>query len=393
MVRRGALAFLLATLLVAAPAAGDPGADKAKIDAQIGNLRGRIASADERTSVLTTEISSATARIRSLQAGIAVEQSQLAEIEAQLAALRARLEQLNARHAEQSRKLGMLRDQHATAIARLEARVRQIYLEDTPDALSFVLEASSFNDLLDHVEFLNDIGRQDDRIADQVARATAAMAAARAETARIRAGVAETTRAVAARAAEQRVLRDRLVSSRDALASARSDKRETLGEIRADRADFVAEVEALERESAALAAQIRSSQGAGIASSGSGVSASGFLWPVHGAVVSGYGWRWGRMHEGIDITVSSGTPVVAAASGTVIYAGWLGGYGNLVVVDHGNGLSTAYAHNSGFAVGVGASVGQGQTIAYSGSTGNSSGPHVHFEVRVNGSAVDPLGYL
>jgi murein DD-endopeptidase MepM/ murein hydrolase activator NlpD len=397
MVRRGALAFLSATLLAAAPAAGDPGADKARIDARIGSLRGTIARADARTSVLTTEITSATARIRSLQVDISAEQSRLAGIEAQLAALRGRLERLNARHAEQSRKLGILKEQHATSIARLEARVRQIYVEDTPDALSFVLEASSFSDLLDHVEFLNDIGRQDDRIARRVAQATAAMAGARAETARIRSRVADTTRVVAARVAEQRAARDRLVASRDALASARSDKRETLGAIRADRADFVAEVEAgpppPPHHPPALAEKIRSSQGAGIASTGSGVSASGFLWPVHGAVVSGYGWRWGRMHEGVDISVASGTSVVAAASGTVIYAGWLGGYGNLVVVDHGNGLSTAYAHNSGFAVGVGASVGQGQTIAYSGSTGNSSGPHVHFAVRVNGAAVDPLGYL
>ena len=99
------------------------------------------------------------------------------------------------------------------------------------------------------------------------------------------------------------------------------------------------------------------------------------------------------MHEGIDITASSGTPVRSSAGGSVIYAGWLGGYGNLVVVDHGGGLSTAYAHNSSFASSVGQSVAAGQVIAYSGNTGNSSGPHVHFEVRVNGSAVDPLGYL
>jgi len=110
-------------------------------------------------------------------------------------------------------------------------------------------------------------------------------------------------------------------------------------------------------------------------------------------VVSGFGLRWGRMHEGIDITCDTGTSVRAAGAGTVIYAGWLGGYGNLVVVDHGGGLSTAYAHNSSFAAAVGQSVAAGQVIAYSGSTGNSSGPHVHFEVRVNGSAVDPLGYL
>ena len=99
------------------------------------------------------------------------------------------------------------------------------------------------------------------------------------------------------------------------------------------------------------------------------------------------------MHEGIDIAVPSGTPVHAAAAGTVVYAGWLGGYGNIVVVDHGNGLSTAYGHNSSLSVAQGASVGAGSVIALSGNTGHSTGPHVHFEVRVNGAAVDPTRYL
>jgi murein DD-endopeptidase MepM/ murein hydrolase activator NlpD len=99
------------------------------------------------------------------------------------------------------------------------------------------------------------------------------------------------------------------------------------------------------------------------------------------------------MHDGIDLAVPSGTAVVASAAGTVIYAGWMGGYGNLVVVDHGGGIATAYGHNTGVTVGQGQQVAQGQLIAYSGNTGNSTGPHVHFEVRVNGGAVDPLGYL
>jgi murein DD-endopeptidase MepM/ murein hydrolase activator NlpD len=103
--------------------------------------------------------------------------------------------------------------------------------------------------------------------------------------------------------------------------------------------------------------------------------------------------RWGRMHEGIDIAGSSGTPIAAAASGTVIVAGWSGGYGNLVVIDHGNGISTAYGHNSSLAVSVGQTVGQGAIIAGMGTTGHSTGVHCHFEVRVNGAAVDPLGYL
>jgi murein DD-endopeptidase MepM/ murein hydrolase activator NlpD len=391
--RRLPLALLLAVLLLAAPAAGDPGADKARIDGEIGRLRGKIASADASTAVLTTEITAVTRRIRAVEAEVAAEESRLETIEAQLAVQQDSLDRLNARFEEQSRRLVNLRRQHSTAIDRLEQRIRQIYIEDTPDALSFVLEASSYADLLDHVEYVNDIGRQDERIATQVAGAKKAMAAARAETARVRERVAETTRAIAAQAARQRAARDRLLASRSSLAEARSEKRGTLASIRSDRAEFVAEVEALERESAILAAKLRSSQGVAGVSSGSGVSASGFLWPVHGPVTSGFGWRWGRMHEGVDIAVPTGTPVAAVASGTVVHAGWLGGYGNLVVVDHGDGLSTAYAHNSSIAAGVGASVGQGQVIAYSGNTGNSSGPHVHFEVRVNGSAVDPLGYL
>jgi len=99
------------------------------------------------------------------------------------------------------------------------------------------------------------------------------------------------------------------------------------------------------------------------------------------------------MHEGIDIGAGSGTPIAAAATGTVIYCGWMSGYGNLTVIDHGGGLATAYGHQSGLAVGCGTSVAQGQVIGYVGCTGHCFGPHLHFEVRVNGSPVDPLGYL
>src|SRR4029453_4171366 len=110
-------------------------------------------------------------------------------------------------------------------------------------------------------------------------------------------------------------------------------------------------------------------------------------------VTSPFGWRWGRMHEGVDIAVAYGTPIHAAASGTVIVCGWLGGYGNLVAIDHGGGISTAYGHQSSIAVGSGAVVGPGEVIGYVGSTGHSTGPHLHFEVRVNGVPQDPLAYL
>ena len=194
------------------------------------------------------------------------------------------------------------------------------------------------------------------------------------------------------RTAEQRAVRDRLVASRDQLAAARSLKNEALGAVRHDRKEFLDEVTALQAQSAALAARIRAAQAAAPAPTTPAVSGGGpFIWPVNGVLTSGFGWRWGRMHEGIDIAAPQGSPVVAAAAGTVIYAGWMGGYGNLVVIDHGGGIATAYGHNSAIAVGGGQSVAQGQVVSYCGSTGHSTGPHVHFEVRVNGSPVDPLG--
>lgn len=99
------------------------------------------------------------------------------------------------------------------------------------------------------------------------------------------------------------------------------------------------------------------------------------------------------MHEGLDIAGANDTPISAAASGTVIVAGWQGGYGYMVVIDHGGGMTTGYAHMNNVSVSVGQAVGQGTKVGGMGSTGNSTGTHVHFEVRVNGGAVNPIGYL
>lgn len=159
--------------------------------------------------------------------------------------------------------------------------------------------------------------------------------------------------------------------------------------MQASKAEYLHEVAGLLASSAQVTSQIQS---AGSSSYDSTPSASGLIWPVGGPVVSGFGMRWGRMHEGIDIAVGYGTPIQASASGTVIFAGWMGGYGNHVIIDHGGGLATGYAHQSSIAVG-GGSVSQGQVIGYVGCTGHCFGPHLHFEVRINGSAVDPLGYL
>lgn len=116
-------------------------------------------------------------------------------------------------------------------------------------------------------------------------------------------------------------------------------------------------------------------------------------WPAAGTVTSNYGWRWFRMHNGMDIAGPVGTPVKAAKEGRIAYSGWMGGYGYCIDIDHGNGVITRYGHNSALHAQVGQYVYRGQTIAAMGSTGHSTGPHLHFEVHVNGSAIDPRGYF
>lgn len=116
-------------------------------------------------------------------------------------------------------------------------------------------------------------------------------------------------------------------------------------------------------------------------------------WPVSGPVTSKFGKRWGRMHEGIDIGVSTGTTVRAFMSGKVTYSSWESGYGYLVKISHGNGLESLYGHNSKLLVKVGQTVSAGDVISKSGNTGESTGPHVHFEVRKNGNPVNPYSYL
>ncbi|MFS8544498.1 MAG: peptidoglycan DD-metalloendopeptidase family protein [Limnochordales bacterium] len=127
--------------------------------------------------------------------------------------------------------------------------------------------------------------------------------------------------------------------------------------------------------------------------SSSGQLLRNFDWPLTGRISSRFGPRWGRMHQGLDIAVPTGTPVRAAAAGTVTYAGAMGGYGNIVIIDHGNRVETRYAHNSRIVVRVGQRVKRGEVIAYSGNTGNSTGPHLHFEIRYRGTPVNPEHYL
>jgi murein DD-endopeptidase MepM/ murein hydrolase activator NlpD len=400
-----AAGFVAALLVATGTAAGDPGAEKAQVDSEIGRLRDTVADSEARAGVLTHELSAVTGRVRELEAGVDAQQARLSVLEGELSAARARLAGLDRTIAGQTARFERLRSEYRVALTRLEQRVRALYMTDGPDLLSFVVGTSSFTDILDNLELLGRIGRQDERIVSQVKTARDGVADARRRTRAARREQARVEAVVSSAASEQRGVVSRLLANRDALIVAQRDKSATLASIEADHGDAEEEIHDLEAQSAALAEQIRAAQQQAqqqaqrqepvssttpiVPPAGNGILG----WPVSGPVVSGFGPRAGRMHEGIDIICSTGTPVRSAGAGTVIYAGWLGGYGNLVVVDHGGGLSTAYAHNSSFASSVGQAVAAGQVIAYSGSTGDSSGPHVHFEVLVNGSAVDPLGYL
>jgi murein DD-endopeptidase MepM/ murein hydrolase activator NlpD len=381
-------------LLLAAPAAGDPYDRKRAVDERIGTLNERIAETRAREGALTEQISAVTEKIRLLQDDVGRASGTLERLEEELSLHREKLTRLTTLLRFETERLVFLRRQFAEALRRYNQRLVAIYQAENVDTVAVLLSASSFADLVEQLDYMSQVGRLDREITSEVATAKEEMRRARERTKRTRGQVAEQTQAIAVKTERARAERDRLLASQNALSTARSEKQSTLASVRHDREEFLHEVEGLSQVSSQLAAQIQGAQ-ATLSTSGatSAPSASGFIWPVSGPVTSTFGMRWGRMHEGIDIGAASGTPIRAAASGTVIAAGWLGGYGNLIVIDHGGGLATAYAHMSGYAASSGQPVAQGQTIGFVGCTGHCFGSHLHFEVRVNGAPVDPLGYL
>jgi murein DD-endopeptidase MepM/ murein hydrolase activator NlpD len=385
------LVGLIVVLAAATPAGADVIEKKHSVDARIAELRAKVEATREREAALQQEIDSVSTRIRGLEQQVGDVSERLAPLERELRLRELKLNRLNALFEVQTDRLSFLRAEYRTAIGRLNRRLVAAYEADVPDGLAFLLTARSFSDVLDGFDYIRTIADSDKRIADEVGTAKREVTAARARTKRARDGVQAQARIVAVRVQQVRALRDELVASKGQLVAARSRKKASLASLSAGERAAAGEIDALQAVSAELAAKIRAAQARSTVARS--VSAAGFVWPVGAPITSPFGWRWGRMHEGVDLGAEYGTPIVAAAAGTVIYAGWLGGYGNLTVIDHGGGLSTAYGHQSQIVVGVGDQVAQGQVIGYVGSTGHSTGPHLHFEVRVDGQPVDPLGYL
>jgi murein DD-endopeptidase MepM/ murein hydrolase activator NlpD len=384
MARRLPLALLLALLVLIPVSLSTP----ARAD-RLQSLQQKIASAQAEEARLSSEIGSIEAEIRALEREVNGVSVHLDSLERDLRLQQEKLNRVRRLFHFQTQQLDFLRREYSVSVRRLNLRLIELYEGDDPTTVDVFLSSDSISDFLEQVDYVEDIVSQDAQISTQVGNAKDRMHSAREKTKVTKAKVETVTRTIAARTAEVRAEKERLLISEKGLSQAKGNKRDRLAEVRLSKEEYLHEVAGILAANAQVTATIQS---AGSSSYDSTPSSSGLIWPVNGPVVSGFGLRWGRMHTGIDIGVGYGTPIQAAASGTVIFAGWMGGYGNFVIVDHGGGLSTAYAHQSSIAVGGGA-VTQGQVLGYVGCTGHCFGPHLHFEVRVNGSAVDPLGYL
>lgn len=366
---------------------------KEDVDRRLQRAQERLEAVRGRESVLTSQVAVYSGRIREVEARLAPLQTRLTRLEEEVAQLEARLAVLNSRLERARQRLADAETRLVRSQGALADRLREIYRVGEPDPILAMLEAGSLTDAIETQEMLKRISDRDGALVDSAGRYAEEAERVRNEIRTDRDEVQASEERATAAAQELRTATEELEGRRAELEKVKDQRAALLSRVSGDRATIEAEAKDLQQRSAQLAAKIVAAQTGGSVSVDSTVSAQGMIYPVNGPLTSGFGPRWGRMHEGIDIAVGNGTPVVAAASGTVISAGWGGGYGNLVVIDHGGGIATAYAHNSRLAVSAGQSVGQGTVIAYSGNTGHSTGPHVHFEVRVGGRAVDPMGYL
>jgi len=400
-----ALALALAAPALVAPALGGDGLgkQKASVDSQLGSLHGKIAASQRRASALSSQIGRLTGQIHTLEGRVGDVSSRLTALQSDLALRQRRLDKLNQLFRLQTLRFHYLKHEYTLSVRRLDTRLVAIYKQGDPSTIDLLLAAKSFQDVLDQLDYLGAIANQDKHVATAVGTAKREVKAARAKTKTVRAGVANEARAINARVQQAAILRGELLASRSTLAGARSSKSHALVATKAQIASEVAESKALAAASAQLAARIQEAQAADRSSSGDGSTdtspsptsspPTGFIWPLSGPITSPFGMRWGTLHPGIDIGVPTGTPIHAAAAGKVIWCGWMSGYGNLVMIDHGGGLASLYGHQSRIAASCGEEVAQGQLIGYVGCTGFCTGPHLHFEIRVNGSPVDPLGYL
>src|SRR6185312_12245085 len=372
-----------------------PRASVSSLQSKIDSKRSQLGRANGRAHVLTTDISSLSGRIAGLEGTLSTLQRREDTIAADLGAKQVALGRTQRELRAARARLMRLRAQLAHARRVLAACLVELYESDQPDIVTVVLDAHGFADLLERGAALQRIGVQDRQIITAVRDAKAQMTVV---TARL-GGLEQRQQAIAAQIAQRRDavarVRDAVAGKRDAVDRARSRKRALLGSVRAHAHKLDEDIRALQAQQAKIEATLRSSPGLGSLPAGPIRGGGRFIRPVNGPITSPFCERraWEACHPGIDIGVPSGTPIRAAGTGTVAIAGWVSGYGNYTCINHGGGISTCYGHQSRIEVRVGQQVAQGQVIGLSGCTGLCFGPHVHFEVRINGAVTNPVNYL
>lgn len=356
------------------------GASGQDLQGQLDSKRAQLDEARDHQQVLTTEISRFSDQISQLEEQVAVLRNREAQVVEELRQVKLRLQAARER-------LRALRDRLGRSLHILEQRLVAIYKQAEPDALTVILQADGFDDLVERYEYLQRIHDQDTQIVSRVRDL-------RAEQADTVTTIEAAKDEVAAKRRELERTRTQLQAEEAELQQARAKRSETLGSVEGEIEELEGDVSELQGE---IESQLQASSGVAALPAGpiQGGSSGLMIWPVNGPITSPFCEQraWESCHPGIDIGVPAGTPIRAAASGTVAIAAATGGYGNYTCINHSGGLSSCYAHQSSIGVSVGQSVSQGEVIGLVGCTGLCFGDHLHFEVRVNGAVVDPLGYL
>jgi murein DD-endopeptidase MepM/ murein hydrolase activator NlpD len=390
------LAFvaLAATLILLG---GQPPAD-ASTESKLDETQGKIAEANEKKAVLTDEIAGLSAQISDYEVQVSALRAEEREAELRLAAKQAELDQAQAEVDAAYKQLKILANRLTRSLGVLKARLVAIYKAGDSDISDLVLTTKSYGDLIESTSYIEQIQNRNESIVTRVRDLRDQQEATVVRLKKAKDQIETSRNQIAAEEKNLATARQAVQSQQAELASVRADRQAKVATINSE----VGQLEEIEADlQQKIQEQINAASGLSVLPAGpmTSPSAAGLIWPLSGTLSSGFGPRsspggiGSTYHEGIDISVPEGTPIRAAASGTVIMASYNGGYGNYTCVDHGSGLSTCYAHQSGFAVASGQSVDQGDIIGYSGNTGSSTGPHLHFEVRVNGTAQDPMGYL
>ncbi len=384
--------MLLAVALAAFLGVSGGAAVAAELQEKLDSKVEKLDKVEERQGILTSQLERMGNEIARLEIEVGKLRDSEREVEAELAAKQAELNQATADLVRARDHLAEVRDRLQRALVVLRQRLVAIYESGSPDLAAVVLGSEDLSEVASRAEYVSRIQEHDDALVDRVSGLRDQAQAAFERQRDLRNQIAAARDQIAAHEAELQSTRVSLQAQRGELISARGTRRQALSKL-----DERAEV--LEGDVSALQAEIQAQLGglpAGSYPHGPTGAPGTFIYPVSGTFTSPFGYRWGRMHEGIDIGAPEGTPIWAADAGTVVIQqseAESGGYGNYTCIDHGGGLATCYAHQSAFNTSLGESVSQGQVIGLVGNTGNSFGAHLHFEVRINGVAYDPLGYL